>query len=801
MTTETKEPNQKPSQTSSQKKGYAAKYSKGHSSSQGQGGPFSARSNETHNGALNSFKNTNKNAKTSNSVNPSNSATETISGVIERVTFHSEESGFCVLKVKTKEQRDLVTIVGSSMTVTPGEFVDAVGHWITNREYGLQFQAQELRLILPSTLAGIEKYLGSGLVKGVGPHFAKVLVKAFGADVFNVIEKNPEKLFELSGIGQHRQQKIVQSWQDQRKIREIVVFLHSHGVGTARAVRIYKTYGNKAIELLREDPYRLASDIRGIGFKTADALAERLGISRQSLQRARAGVKHVLHEMCSSGHCAVPVEKLVEESCSLLEIEQDTIQEALHQEKAEGRLMLEEIDGKPHVFLQHLYDAELGVVKLLKNLLHHKKTWGETLKLDKAIAWVENETKMALSKSQRQAINIALKNKVVIITGGPGVGKTTLVNSILKILRAHTQKIMLCAPTGRAAKRLSESTGMEAKTIHRLLEFDPKNYGFKRNETSPLDVELLVVDEVSMIDLPLMYRLLKAVPEHCTLMLVGDADQLPSVGPGMILANLIDSGVIPTIRLKEIFRQAASSQIIVNAHKINKGYIPKLKSEPGEVSDFYFVEANTPELILEKLLQIVTERIPKRFKLDPIRQVQVLVPMNRGGLGARALNTALQKHLNPNLQHAKVSRFGYDFAVGDKVIQTVNNYDKEVFNGDIGFIKTINLEDSELLIEFDNRSIPYEIDELDEISLAYATSIHKAQGSEYEAVVIPIAMQHFTLLERNLIYTAITRGKSLVVVLGQAKALAIAVRNARSNQRITHLSERLSAALEIAEQL
>lgn len=406
-----------------------------------------------------------------------------------------------------------------------------------------------------------------------------------------------------------------------------------------------------------------------------------------------------------------------------------------------------------------------------------------------------------MSRSQRQAISIALKNKVTIITGGPGVGKTTLVNSILKILRSHTQKMLLCAPTGRAAKRLSESTGMEAKTIHRLLEFDPKNYGFKRNEFSPLEVELLIVDEVSMIDLPLMFRLLKAIPEHCTLMLVGDVDQLPSVGPGMVLANLIASDVIPTLRLIEIFRQAASSRIIVNAHQINKGYIPKLKTEPGEVSDFYFVEANTPELIHEKLLHIVTERIPKRFKLDPIRQVQVLVPMNRGGLGARALNTELQKRLNPNLQHSKVSRFGSDFAVGDKVIQTVNNYDKEVFNGDIGFIKSINQEDAELQIEFDNRIIPYDLDELDEIALAYATSIHKAQGSEYEAVVIPIAMQHFTLLERNLIYTAVTRGKSLVVILGQAKALAIAIRNVGSKQRITHLTQRLSEALEMADHL
>lgn len=736
----------------------------------------------------------NKNIKNSQS---SSEILEHLSGSIERVTFHSEESGFCVLKVNVRGNRELVTVVGKSMSVTSGEYVDAEGVWITNREYGVQFQAKELRIVLPSTLAGIEKYLGSGLVKGVGAHFAKQLVQAFGEQVFQVIEENPDRLMELPGIGHHRRDKIMKSWTDQKKVREIVVFLHSHGVGTARAVRIYKTYGQQSIERLRENPYCLALDIRGIGFKTADALAERLGVSRHSLMRAEAGVRHVLQEISSLGHCAVPLPKLIDESSKLLEIPSDIIQEAIDKEHASERIVFETIDSNPHVFLANLYQAEVGVVMKLKQLLAAKKSWGENEKIntDKAIVGAELETKIVLSRTQREAVKLALNSKVVIITGGPGVGKTTVVNTILKIIRSYTRQILLCAPTGRAAKRLSESTGLEAKTIHRLLEFDPNTYNFKRNDYNLLEADLIVLDETSMVDLPMMYRFLKAIPEQCGLMLIGDGDQLPSVGPGMILTNLIDSEKIPTVHLTEIFRQAASSQIIVNAHRINKGHIPKLKYEPGEITDFYFVEANTPELIQQKLLQIVSERIPRRFHFDPVKQVQVLVPMNRGGLGVRSLNIELQKHLNPN-PLAQINRYGSTFSVNDKVIQTVNNYDREIFNGDIGFIKKIDEEEGDVFIEFEGRTLQYGADELDELSLAYATSIHKAQGSEYPAVVIPLAMQHFTLLERNLIYTAVTRGKALVVIVGQAKALAMAVRTVKSGKRITNLTNRLVDILE-----
>jgi len=720
---------------------------------------------------------------------------ELLSGAIERVTFHHEDSGFCVLKVKAKGQRDLVTVVGNAVSVTAGEYIDCEGIWINNREYGLQFKAEQLRVVMPSTLAGIEKYLGSGLVKGIGPHFAKALVEAFKEKVFDIIETNPERLMELPGIGQHRHDQVIKSWQDQKIVRQIVVFLHSHGVGTARAVRIYKTYGQQAIEKVRENPYRLALDIQGIGFKTADMLAERLGVSKQSLMRAEAGVRHVLQEHSNDGHCAMYLKELIEKSVTLLEIPEAIIVEAVQLETTAKRLVQEMIEGEAALFLASIYRAEVGIVAHLKRLQTHRSDWMREIDLQGACQWVEARTQLKLSLMQETALRTALQHKVVIITGGPGVGKTTLVNSILQIAKTKTKHIVLGAPTGRAAKRLADSTGIEAKTLHRLLEFDPRERQFRRNEHTPLEAELVVIDEMSMVDVNMMYQLLRAIPDTAALLLIGDVDQLPSVGAGAVLSNLIESTIIPTVRLTEIFRQAKTSQIIVNAHLINRGKIPELsKVETGEtkpaLSDFYFIEADTPEIIHDKLMQVVTERIPRRFGLHPIREIQVLVPMNRGGLGARSLNVELQKKLNPLGKNA-VSRFGFTYAEGDKVIQTVNNYQKEVFNGDIGFITSIDENTGLLQILFEGRLVEYELDELDELSLAYATTIHKAQGSEYPAIVIPLAMQHFMLLERNLLYTGVTRGKSLVVIIGQRKALGMAVRTVRSSKRLTHLTQRL----------
>ncbi|WP_427551103.1 SF1B family DNA helicase RecD2 [Methylomonas sp. MS20] len=723
---------------------------------------------------------------------PSHSAdnpVEKLHGSIERVTFHSEATGFCVLRVKVKGYRELITVIGSAASVTAGEYIECLGCWVNDRQHGQQFKTISLKIVPPTTLDGIEKYLGSGMVKGIGPHFAKKLVKAFGELVFDVIEQTPERLLELPGIGKKRQERVTSAWAEQKVIREIMVFLQSHGVGTSRSVRIYKTYGEQAIEKVRENPYRLALDIHGIGFKTADTLAQKLGIGPQSLLRAQAGVRHVLQEWSGEGHCAAIRSNLCEMAAKLLEIPMPIIDQAIAAELTEGNLIAE-IDGSDEfIFLTPLHRAEIGCAANLNRLNQGDAPWG-VIDVDKAIPWVEEQTGMTLSQSQATAVRLVLQHKVSVITGGPGVGKTTLVNSLLKILKAKRVRIGLCAPTGRAAKRLTESTGMEAKTVHRLLEFDPTQFAFKHNDEYPLDLDCLVIDESSMMDVVLMNQLLKAIPTEAAVLIVGDVDQLPSVGPGSVLADIIDSGQIATVRLTEIFRQASTSKIITNAHRINHGQMPVVDKTEA-LSDFYCLYAETPEEIFAKLMQVVLERIPQRFKFHPVNDVQILTPMNRGGLGARSLNVELQARLNGHSE-PKITRFGNTYAPGDKVIQRINNYDKEVFNGDIGVIKAIDLEDSQVKILFDDREVDYEFSDLDEITLAYATSVHKSQGSEYPVVVIPLAMQHFMLLERNLLYTGVTRGKQLVVVIAQPKALAMAVKNQQSQRRITDLAARLN---------
>lgn len=722
-------------------------------------------------------------------------AGEPISGSVERVTFHSEESGFCVLRVKVRGHKDLVTVTGSAAAISPGETIDCLGVWVNDKNYGMQFKCSRLTVVQPTTLDGIEKYLGSGMIKGVGPHFAKKLVQAFGEQVFDIIESTPERMLELPGIGAKRKDLVVGAWGEQKVVREIMVFLQSYGVGTSRAVRIYKTYGNEAIAKVSENPYRLALDIHGVGFKTADTIAQKLGIPKDSLIRAQAGVRHALQELSSNGHCAYERTKLVEAASQMLEISEDLVCTALDTEVISGNLIEDTVDDETLTFLTPLYKAEIGVSESVMRLAMGETPWAG-VDIDSAIPWVEEQAKIQLSDSQKTAVTLALSNKCLVITGGPGVGKTTLVNSILRLISAKHAEILLCAPTGRAAKRLSESTGMEAKTIHRLLEFDPKAFAFKRNRENPLDADIVVVDEASMIDVVLMNQLLKAIPDEAALLLVGDVDQLPSVGPGSVLSDIIASDVVPVVRLTEIFRQAASSKIIVNAHRVNEGEMPIKEEKSEELSDFYFVPAETPEEISDKLMEIVCNRIPKRFGMNAIKDVQVLTPMNRGGLGSRSLNVELQKRLNTN-HGPKVTKFGWTFGVGDKVLQTVNNYDKEVFNGDIGTISSIDLEESELVIEFDGREVQYDVNDLDEVSLAYATSIHKSQGSEYNAVVIPLATQQFMMLERNLLYTGITRGKKLVVIVGQQRALAMAIKNQRSTKRVTALTHRLRLSKKI----
>lgn len=710
---------------------------------------------------------------------------ETLRGLVERVTFHTEETGYCILKVVPDKKREQVTLLGRAPRVVAGERFEAEGHWETDRTFGPQFRAETLRLAPPDSEEGMERYLGSGLIEGIGPAYAKRLLERFGPKVFDVIENESAKLESVEGIGTKRRQEIRASWMKQKMVHSIMMFLHQHGIGTARAQRIYKTYGDEALELLRKNPYRLAADIRGIGFKTADEIAIHMGVEAHAPERLRAGLLHTLETAAGNGHCCLPLPEMMMQAAKLLNAPAELIGPQLEALIAEEELTAH----NTMIYLPYLRAAEVSIGKSLRHFASSPAHY-PGMDLLKAIPWAEERTGKTLAESQRRCVEQALSNRVLIITGGPGVGKTTILNTVLTIVRAKDVSVVLAAPTGRAAKRMTESTGIEAKTLHRLLEFQGEGQ-WGRHRGKPLVGDLFVIDECSMIDVPLMAQFLGALPLGAHLLLVGDADQLPSVGPGMVLGDLIASGAVPCVRLTEIFRQAADSRIILSAHDINAGHVPDLK--PRRDGDFFFLEHADPEDIRRTIVDLVKTRLPAKYGFNPAAEIQVLTPMNRNTLGTRALNEALQAALNPPSETKyEVERFGITFRVGDKVIQTQNNYDKEVFNGDIGVITVIDTEPVKLRVRFEaNKLVDYQPGELDELQLAYALTIHKSQGSEFACVVIPVSMQHYVLLERSLIYTAVTRARKLVILVGDPKALTLAVKKQETRKRHTGLREEL----------
>ena len=724
----------------------------------------------------------------------SHGPSESLSGIVERVTFHNVESGFSVLRVKLTGRQDLATVVGKTTSVTAGEHVEATGRWVIDRQHGQQFRAEQLKTTHPASAEGIEKYLASGAIRSIGPKLATKIVAMHQERTLDIFENWPDQLLHVHGIGPERLKRIRQSWQEQQEVRKIMLFLSEHGITSGRAIRIYRTYGHEAIARIKENPFQLADDIRGIGFKTADELAARLGIARDSPYRARAAVHYTLQELAGEGHAGYPEPGVIERTIKLLEIDQKIVEDAVVRAVQDRSVIRDSVAGEPWLYLAALYRAELGLAQSIKRIASAQPHPLPQIDVTRAITWVEERLGIQLAAGQQEAIRQACQHKLLVITGGPGVGKTTLVRSILEIFTAKQLKCVLGAPTGRAAKRLAETTGRTAKTLHRLLEFDPVTAEFKRNHEYPLTGDLFVLDEVSMLDTVLGHQVLRAIPSQACVIFVGDVDQLPSVGPGAVLADVIASQAVPVVRLTEIFRQASQSQIITAAYAINRGQMPRLHAA-DELTDFYFVEASEPEAIQDLIVRLVKERIPSRFGMDPKSDIQVLTPMNRSLLGARNLNQVLQAALNPADGRPEVQRFGWTFRVGDRVIQTENNYSRDVFNGDLGSVHSINRIEQTLTVEIEGRPVEYDFEDLDELALAYVLSIHKSQGSEFPGVVIPLHTQHYLMLRRNLLYTAITRGKQLVVLVGSKKALGIAVRAVDTGRRYTALTQRATEAM------
>lgn len=722
---------------------------------------------------------------------------ETLEGQLERVVYFNDESLYTVAKLKVRGLRELVTVVGKLAGIAPGEVLKLSGAWEMHPKYGQQFKVSRWSVSVPSKVQGIEKYLGSGLIRGIGPEMAKRLVARFGDKTLEVLEHRLEAFLDVPGIGQKRLEMIRKAWEDQKGVRDVMIFLQGHGVSSGYSAKIFQQYGQETIRVVKENPYRLAADIFGIGFIIADGIAGKIGVAKNALIRAEAGILHVLEKMCEDGHVYGLYDDVLKRAEGLLEISQDVLERGFTNLVSSKRIVVEDLknqgneasNGRKAVYLKAFLVAERGLANRLKALLSVPV---ESLKIDtpRIKELVQKRLAVLLSKGQWSALETTLSSKVAIVTGGPGTGKTTLVRAVLAVFQWAGKRVLLGAPTGRAAKRLSEVTGREAKTIHRLLAYNFKSGGFQKNEQNPLDADVIIVDETSMVDVFLMYHLVKAVPATAVLILVGDVYQLPSVGPGNVLRDMIDSKRVPAVYLTKIFRQARESLIIVNAHQINQGYFPTVASPDRKtLQDFYFIQQDDPEKVLSTILELCCHRIPTRFHFNPLSDIQVLTPMHKGIVGTANLNRVLQQALNPS--NEKLERLGCTFKRGDKVMQIRNNYAKEVFNGDIGTISQMDREAQKLTVEYDSRPVTYDSPELDELVLAYAVSVHKSQGSEYTAVILPVMTQHFVLLQRNLVYTGITRAKELVVLIGTKQALAIAIKNDRPQRRMTRLAFRL----------